>query len=68
MNTPFVSHDALHRLGERATHPMEPHCVALASLLLLAGNTPRRRHAQPAHRIAAHSGVCNGGIQVESKS
>ena len=34
----FLRHDHLHRLGERATQPIEPRCDALAALLLLAGS------------------------------
>jgi hypothetical protein len=30
---------------ESATHPIEPHCGALALLLLLAGMSPQRRRA-----------------------
>ena len=34
----FLRHDQLHRLGERATHPIEPRCGALAALRLLGGS------------------------------
>ena len=43
MNIGFLPHDHLPRLGESATHPIEPHCGALAALLLLAGMSPQRR-------------------------
>jgi len=33
--------------------------------LLLAGMSPPRRRALPAHRITAHSGASNCGFQVE---
>jgi hypothetical protein len=59
MNAEISSHDHFHRSGESATHPIEPRCGALAALLLLAGTSPQRRLALPAHRITAHSGVFN---------
>ena len=62
MNMDFCSHDGVQLLGESATHPIEPRCGALAALLLLAGRSPRRRRALPAHRIAAHSGASNCGF------
>jgi len=37
VNVHFFDHDALHHLGEGATHPIEPPWGALAALLLLAG-------------------------------
>ena len=65
MNTEISTHDDPHRLGESATRPIEPRCGALAALLLLAGMSPPRRRALPAHRIATHSGASNCGFQVE---
>jgi hypothetical protein len=62
MNTEISTHDDPHRFGESATHPIEPRCGALAALLLLAGMSPPRRRALPAHRIAAHSGASNCGF------
>ena len=59
MDIDVSPHDYFHRLGESATHPIEPRCGALAALLLLAGMSPQRRRALPAHRIAAHSGASN---------
>jgi hypothetical protein len=57
MNIEFSSHE--DQLGESATRPIEQRCATLAALLLLAGTSPQRRHALPAHRIAAHSGASN---------
>ncbi|MBP8144307.1 hypothetical protein [Pseudorhodoferax sp.] len=48
-----------HRLAESATRPIAPRCGTLAALFLLAGMSPLRRHALPAHRITAHSAVSN---------
>ena len=62
MNIDFSSHDHFHLLGESATHPIEPRCGTLAALLLLAGRSPQRRCALPAHRIAAHSDASNCGF------
>ena len=62
MKPDFCGHDRVHLLGESATHPIEPRCGTLAALLLLAGMSPQRRRALPAHRIAAHSGAPNCGF------
>ena len=62
MKPDFCGHDRVHLLGESATHPFEPRCGTLAALLLLAGMSPQRRRALPAHRSAAHSGASNCGI------
>jgi hypothetical protein len=59
MNTDVLTHDMPHQLGEHATHLIEQQNVALASLLLLAGLLPRRRHASPARCFAAHLGASN---------
>jgi hypothetical protein len=59
MNAKLSSHGKHHHLGDSATHPIEPRCGTLAALLLLAGTSPQRRRALPAHRIAAHSGASN---------
>ncbi len=48
-----------HPMGENATQPIEPRYGTLAVLLLLVGISPLRRHALPAHRIAAHSSASN---------
>jgi len=62
MNAEIFSHDDHHRLGDSATHPIEPRCGTLAALLLLAGMSPQRRRALPARRITAHSGASNCGF------
>ena len=62
MNTDFRTHDHARLSGDGATHPIEPRYGTLAALLLLAGTSPQRRHALPAHRIAAHSGASNCGF------
>ena len=59
MNTGIRDHDQLHRVGESATHPIEPRCGALAALLLLAGMSPQRRRALPVPHITTHSGASN---------
>jgi hypothetical protein len=59
MDTKFVDHEDVHPLGESATHPIELRCGTLAALLLLAGMSPPRRRALPAHRGAARSGAFN---------
>jgi hypothetical protein len=55
----FSRHDSVHPLGERATHPIEPPWGALGALLLLAGRSPLRRRAFPAHPMTTHSGASN---------
>jgi hypothetical protein len=59
MNAYELAHVQRHLLGDSATHPIELRCGTLAALLLLAGMSPQRRRALPAHRIAAHSGASN---------
>ncbi len=59
MNIYFFSFDEVHSLGDSATHPIEPLAVRLGALFLLAGSSPRRRHAYPAAPPAAHSGASN---------
>ena len=59
MNTDLFDHEGAHRLGENATHPIEPPWSALAALLLLAGSSQQRRLALPAHPMTAHSGASN---------
>jgi hypothetical protein len=66
INTEVSTHGHPQRLGDSATHPIEPRSGTLAALLLLAGTSPRRRRALPAHRITAHSGASNCGFQVET--
>jgi len=55
----FFRHENVHLLGESATHPIEPPWGALGALLLLAGSSPLRRLAFPAHPMTAHSGPSN---------
>ena len=55
----MTSHDVGNQLSESATRPIEPRRGALAALLRLAGTSPPRCHALPAHRSAAHSGASN---------
>ena len=64
----FSTYDCIYRFGERATHPIAPRYGTLAALLLLVGTSSLRRRVLPAHRIAAHSGVFNCRIKVESSS
>jgi hypothetical protein len=52
-------HEALYRLGESATHPIEPPWGALAALLLVAGRGLLPRRALPARPMTAHSGAFN---------
>ncbi|HEX5738396.1 MAG TPA: hypothetical protein VFY22_07800 [Hydrogenophaga sp.] len=59
MNTENFGHEAIHLLGEGATDPIEPPGSTLAALLLLAGRSPLRRRALPAHSLTAHSGPSN---------
>ena len=68
MNLDVRDHDKHHHVGDSATRPIRPRCGALAALVLLAGMSPQRRPALPAHRIAAHSGASNCGFQVEAAS
>ena len=63
MNADVRNHDQHHRMGYSATRPIRPRCGALAALLLLAGTSPQRRRALPAHPIAARSGASNCGFQ-----
>ncbi|MCF8211936.1 MAG: hypothetical protein K9K38_21400 [Rhodoferax sp.] len=58
----YFCFDAIHPLGESATHPIEPLATPLGSLLLLAGSSPLRRRAYPEAPSAAHSGASNYGI------
>jgi hypothetical protein len=66
MNTEVFSHDAHHLSGESAIHPIESRCGVLAALLRLAGMSPPRCLALPAHRITAHSGASNCRFKVQS--
>ena len=59
MDASFRTHDHVYQLADSATHPSEPRYGALAALLLLAGRSPQRRRALPAHRIAAQPGASN---------
>jgi hypothetical protein len=57
MNAHFLGFDYQIQFVPSAAHPIEPCCGTLAALLLLAGTSPQRRRALPAHRITAHSGA-----------
>ena len=59
MDADLFIHADILRSGGDATHPIEPPWRALAALLLLAGMSPQRRRALPAHPKAAHSGASN---------
>jgi len=59
MDIDLATHVDLHRWCDSAARPIEPRCGTLAALLLLAGTSPQRRRALPAHRIAAHSAASN---------
>ena len=59
MDAEIRCHNHRHLLGESATHPIEPRYGTLAALLRLAGRSPQRCPALPAHRITAHSGASN---------
>jgi hypothetical protein len=59
MRIEFSRHEAVHMLGESATHPIEPPRGALGALLLLAGGGPLRHRAFPAHPTTTHSGASN---------
>ncbi|HEX5739780.1 MAG TPA: hypothetical protein VFY22_14810 [Hydrogenophaga sp.] len=59
MNTANFGHEEAHQMGEGPTSPIEPPGSTLAALLLLAGISLLRRHALPAHALAAHSGLSN---------
>ena len=45
----FFAHEGVHLLGESATRPTEPPWGALGALLRLAGSSPLRCRAFPAH-------------------
>ncbi len=66
MNTGCSGLEELHRLGESATHPIEPPWGTLAALLLLAGISLLPRRALPAHPMPAHSGAFNRRFQDNS--
>ena len=57
MNPPFLGFECQIQFVPSATHPIELCYGTLAALLLLAGTSPQRRLALPAHRITAHSGA-----------
>ena len=65
MNARLFIHARVPLLGDSATHPIAPSWRALAALLLLAGISPPRRHALPAHPLTARSGASNYGFQVQ---
>jgi hypothetical protein len=62
MNTETLDFDEIHLTSEGATDPIEPPGSVLAALLLLAGKSPLRRRALPAHPLTAHSGPSNYGF------
>ena len=49
MNIDFFVHERFHLLGDSATRPTEPSWGALGALLRLAGSSPPRCRAFPAH-------------------
>jgi hypothetical protein len=57
MNAHIFDFERQIQCGLSATHRIEPRYGTPAALLLLAGTSPQRRRALPAHRIAAHSGA-----------
>jgi hypothetical protein len=59
MNTEHLGHEEAHLMGEGATDPIELPGSTLAALLFLAGSSPLRRRALPAHSLTAHSGPSN---------
>jgi len=59
MNTEIFDHEEAHHKGVGATDPMELPGRTLAALFLLAGSSPLRRRALPAHPLTAHSGPSN---------
>jgi hypothetical protein len=59
MRIEILSHERAHRLGESATHPIEPPWGALAALRLKAGRGLLPRRALPARPMTAHSGAFN---------
>jgi len=46
-------------MDANATRPIAPRCGALAALFVLAGASPQRPLALPAHRITAHLALSN---------
>jgi len=62
MTTHLLTHARVFLSGDSATHPIEPPWRALAALLLLAGISPQRRLALPAHPMTAHLGASNYGF------
>ncbi|WP_299146719.1 hypothetical protein [uncultured Comamonas sp.] len=59
MNAEFFGFDRVHRLSESATHPSAPLLPRHAALLLLAGNSLRRRRALPGTPPTALAGASN---------
>ena len=59
MTIEISSHDTVPLLSQNATHPIELCCRTLVALLRLAGTSPLRCRALPAHGIPAHSGAFN---------
>ena len=57
MNAHLLRFEQQIQFVPSATHPIEPCCGTPAALLFLAGTSPQRRRALPAHRITAHSGA-----------
>ncbi|HYW58527.1 MAG TPA: hypothetical protein VE934_16365 [Polaromonas sp.] len=62
MNTHLLALARVLHPGGSATHPIESPWRVLAALLLLAGMSPRRRPALPAHPMTTHSGASNSGF------
>ncbi|MDO5693653.1 MAG: hypothetical protein Q4G70_14465, partial [Pseudomonadota bacterium] len=59
MSADFHGFDHVHRLGERAMHPIAPRWPRHAALLVLAGTSLPRPHALPDTPITARSGASN---------
>ncbi|MDO5693613.1 MAG: hypothetical protein Q4G70_14265 [Pseudomonadota bacterium] len=59
MSTDFRSFDHVHRLGERAMHPIAPRWACQAALLVLAHTSARRPRVLPDTPITARSGASN---------
>ncbi len=64
MSTLFLVPFKVHLLGESAMRPIAPRPPRLAALLLLAGNSLRRRPALPCTPLAANSGASNCFFKV----
>ncbi|MDR1967110.1 MAG: hypothetical protein LBQ32_00225 [Burkholderiaceae bacterium] len=68
MNIDILSFDEVHLLGDHATRSPAPRSPRHAELLSLAGISPLRPRALPAHPMTACSGASNCGFQVETEA